>query len=394
MSTSTPIDPVELRNQFRFQPAKTSGHAAAGSQASAPVAAKAPRTRPRGRFLIAGLMFAACSAGIATVWDSLLRYQAYGVVTGKIVEISAPISGVLQYVHVREGDEVRQESRLATVFDLENEQKLDRITDELRIAEANLHAEIARVQWQAQVQDTEMSKSMADFYEGAGQVFETNGDLGVIRNELERTKVLIASKAAREADLQSQVIQEKAQQEKLASVQEALKVLKERAEAAANIPRLGAEQIAPLVAKVDMLLNETHRIREWATQGELRAPVNGKVLHRHHPAGECVQSHQPLFSVIEESSLEIEMFLPQEMTDAYEVGDTIHLKIEPFTELVPCKVTAIGSKHRRPPGNIEVFYRKDIKLLPIRVQPPAHLAIDRRLSVGAVAKLPHFAERG
>jgi len=339
-------------------------------------------------------MFAACSAGVATVWDSLLRYQAYGVVTGKVIEISAPISGVLQYIHVREGDEVRQQGRLGTVFDLENDQRLGRIADELRVAEATLHSEIAKVQWQSQVQDTEMSKSLADFYEGAGQVFETNGDLGVIRNELERTRILIESKAAREVDLKTQTIQEQAQQEKLASVQQALKVLKDRAEAAANSPRLGAEQIAPLIAKVDMLLNETQRIRDWASQGDLRAPVNGTVLHRHHPAGECVKSHEPLFSVIEEASLEIEMYLPQEMTDKYKVGDTIRLKIEPFPELVPCIVTAIGGAHRQPPSNIEVFYRKDVKLLPIKVQPPANFAGDKRMSIGAVAKLPHFAGRG
>ncbi|MGB4710695.1 MAG: HlyD family efflux transporter periplasmic adaptor subunit [Fuerstiella sp.] len=394
MTTPTNANSKDLRNQFRFQPAEKPITEPSRTAPAAAAAPKALRTRPRGRLLIAGLMFAACAGGIATVWDSLLRYQAYGVVTGKVIEISAPIGGVLKYVHVREGDEVRQDVRLATVFDLENEQKLERIEDELRVAEATLHAETAKVQWQAQVQDTEMSKSLADFYEGAGQVFETNGDLGVIRNELERTKALIESKAAREVDLKTQVIQEQAQQEKLASVQQALKVLKDRAEAAANSPRLGAEQLAPLVAKVDMLLNETKRIRDWASQGELRAPVNGTVLHRHHPAGECVKSHEPLFSVIEESSLEIELYLPQEITDKYKVGDTVKLKIEPFTDLVPCKVTAIGTEHRQPPSNIEVFYRKDVKLLPIRVQPPAELAGDKRMSIGAVAKLPHFAGRG
>jgi hypothetical protein len=41
-----------------------------------------------------------------------------------------------------------------------------------------------------------------------------------------------------------------------------------------------------------MLLNETQRIREWIAQGDLRAPVNGRVLHRHHPAGECIKSQQ------------------------------------------------------------------------------------------------------
>lgn len=381
-----------LRSTYRFQ----SGSATAKTekttpQTSTPVSPTAPKTRPRGRFLIAVLMLMACSAGIFTVWESLLRYQAYGVVTGRIISVSAPVDGILKYVHVREGDEVRQDGRLATVFDLEYEQRLARVADELKIAEAALNAEIAKVQWDSHVQETEMTRSLADFYEGAGTVHAESGALGVIRNELARTHALVETKAAKERDLAQQTIQEEAQTDKLAAVQQALLVLKERAEAAAAVPRLGSEQVGPLVAKVDMLLNETQRIREWIAQGDLRAPVNGRILHRHHPAGECIKSHEPLFSVMEEASLEIEMFLPQEMTADYQVGDTMQLNIEPFDELVPCTVTGIGSEHRQPPENIEVFYRKAVKLLPIRVQPAPEFAADRRMSVGAVAKLPHFS---
>lgn len=393
MSDSTKSNVTDIKNAFRFQKS-ASARSEEPNKTPATLAGRTPPTRRSGRLLLAGLMFAACSGGIATVWDSLLRYQAYGIVTGKVVEISAPIDGILQSVHVREGDEIRQDSRLALVSDLQYEQQLSRVADELKIAEAALHAEIAKVQWQSQVQDTEMTRSLADFHEGVGQVHETEGQLGVIRNELERTKVLIENKAARDTDLQMQSIQEHAQKSKLASIQEALKVLKERAESAASIPRLGEEQVAPLVAKVNMLLNETERIREWIALGDLRAPINGKVLFRHHPAGECVKSHEPLFSVMEDASLEIELYLPQSMTSEFEKGDVIRLKIEPFDELVPCTVTSIGSEHRQPPSNIEVFYRKDVKLLPVRVRPPASFAKDKRMSVGAVAKLPHFGGRG
>ncbi len=400
-SNQTPVNSDETlgknaRGAFRFR-----GHnpttPAPGTTAAPipkPAATVAPKTRPRGRLLIALLMFAACGAGIATVWDSLLRYQAYGVVTGKVINVSAPIDGVLQYVHVREGDEVRQDTRLATVFDLDYEHRLARIADELKMAQATLHAEIARVQWQSQVQETEMTKSKADFFESASDMYEETATLGVIRNELARTQALSETKAAKELDLKNQTIQEQAHTDKLTSIQKALHVLKERAETAANIPRLGTEQIAPLVAKVDMLLNETDRIREWIQQGELKAPVNGIVLSRHHPAGECIKSHEPLFSVMEEASLEIELFLPQELTASYKVGDTIKVKIEPFEQLVPCTVSAIGTEHRHPPANIEVFYRKNVTLLPIRLRPSPEFAADRRMSVGAVAKLPHFAERG
>ena len=389
----------EARRTFRFSKPRTD---AGSSTDSAPVAvadpaaasiAKPATTRPRGRFLIALLMLVACGSGLFTVWDNLLRYKAYGVVTGKIVNVSAPIDGVLQYVHVREGDHVRQDSRLATVFDLTYEQRLSRVEDEIAVAEADLHAQLAKVRWESHVQETEITRSLADFYEGAGAVHEQEGTLAVIRNELKRTQQLIVNNAAKENEFVNQSIQESANKDKLVAVENALSVLKERAEKAADAPRLGAEQIKPLVAKVDLLLNETKRIRQWIAQGDLRSPVNGTILSRHRPAGECIRSHETLFSLMEESSLEIELFLPQEMTATYDVGDTVELRIEPFEELVPCEVVSIGSEHRQPPANIEVFYRKSVKLLPVKVKPAAKFMNDRRMSVGAVAKLPHFKFR-
>jgi len=87
-----------LRSTYRFSSGAKSDKAA--DRPSQPETARvvvptAPKTRPRGRLLIAGLMFAACSAGIFTVWESLLRYKAYGVVTGQIVHVAAPVDGVL-----------------------------------------------------------------------------------------------------------------------------------------------------------------------------------------------------------------------------------------------------------------------------------------------------------
>ena len=274
-------------------------------------------------------------------------------------------------MHVREGDHVRQDSRLATVFDLTYEQRLSRVEDEIAVAEADLHAQLAKVRWESHVQETEITRSLADFYEGAGAVHEQEGTLAVIRNELKRTQQLIVNNAAKENEFVNQSIQESANKDKLVAVENALSVLKERAEKAADAPRLGAEQIKPLVAKVDLLLNETKRIRQWIAQGDLRSPVNGTILSRHRPAGECIRSHETLFSLMEESSLEIELFLPQEMTATYDVGDTVELRIEPFEELVPCEVVSIGSEHRQPPANIVVFYRKSVKLLPVKVKPAA-----------------------
>jgi multidrug resistance efflux pump len=382
------LDPTS-RNAFRFAARRDNVPEPVRTQA-APAAPVAPKTRPRGRLLIATLMLLACSAGIFSVWDSLLRYRAYGVVTGRIIEVGVPIEGVLTAVHVSEGETVRQDSKLATVEDLEYEHELARVSDELRITEATLQAEIARVQWQSHVEETEMTKSIAELFESAGRMHNENGALELLRYQLNFNRDLHKKNAASRVDLDSFEIQERAKKEELESIEQAIVVLKQRATKAAESPRLGKEQIQPLIAKSEMLLNEIKRLRARNGQGEVKSPVNGTVLRRIHPAGECIKENDALFAVMEEASLEIEMYLPQDMSAKYKVGDVVKVKIEPFEELVPCEVTAIGAEHRKPPEHIEVFYRTNIRLLPVRVRPQAPFATDRRMAVGAVAKLPHF----
>jgi multidrug resistance efflux pump len=192
-ATTAAVDPVlEHSGRSAFQFSNRRQHVGATSTAVSatvtPPVGSASKHRPRGRGLIAVLMIAACSTGAFTVWDSLFRYQAYGVVTGRIIDVSVPMDGVLKTVLVREGDSVRQDAQLAKVVDLEFEQQLARVTDELRITEATLQAEIAKVQWQSRVDDTEMTKSIAELYESTGRLQQENGSLDLLRDQLTRTK--------------------------------------------------------------------------------------------------------------------------------------------------------------------------------------------------------------
>src|SRR5262249_17936487 len=63
--------------------------------------------RPKGRWFIGLLLLAVCGFIGYKVWDSYFRYQAYGTVEGRIIQVSPPWDGVVKYVHVREGETVR-----------------------------------------------------------------------------------------------------------------------------------------------------------------------------------------------------------------------------------------------------------------------------------------------
>ncbi|MEZ6042729.1 MAG: HlyD family efflux transporter periplasmic adaptor subunit [Planctomycetaceae bacterium] len=390
------------RAAFRFHHRTDSPQAATNQvegsgrppEESESAALKPTLQRPRGRMLIAILMLAACASGVLTVWDNLFRYKAYGVVTGRIIDVATPIDGILESVHVREGQVVHQNTLLAKVSDLEYEQKLERIADELRIVEATLTAEMARIKWQSHVDETEMTRAIAEFHEATGTIHKEHGTLEILRDQLERTRIEREQRATTASDLIEKTIEERSHAEKLESLHESLTVLKERAQRAEETPRLGTEQIEPISAKADSLLNEIDRIREWMAQGMLKAPVNGIVLRRHHPAGECIKSHEQIFSVLEEGTVEIELFVHQDISDTFEVGDRVNLNIEPFKSPVECEVIAIGSEHRRPPEHIEIFYRSNVRLLPVKLRPTGPEANDARLRIGAVARLPHIGARG
>ena len=80
---------------------------------------------------------------------AFLRYQAYGVVTGRVVQLSPPWNGELTAFHVREGDAVRQGQPLLTMDNAEMRQRLSALGDELVSAQADLEAEAAKIKWQA-----------------------------------------------------------------------------------------------------------------------------------------------------------------------------------------------------------------------------------------------------
>ena len=96
--------------RVRSQPGTASG--------AATHAAPLPR-RPKGRLFVGTLLVSVIGLLGYLVWNALLRYEAYGVVEGRIVKIASPFDGVVRAVYVRDGDSVEQNQVLATVENID-----------------------------------------------------------------------------------------------------------------------------------------------------------------------------------------------------------------------------------------------------------------------------------
>ena len=383
-------NPEELsRSRYKFPTPPASATSELGP--AAPTASTAPPHRPRGRALIAFLMFGACAFGIFTVWDSFARYGAYGVVVGRTIEVSSAIDGKVCHTDFLDGDVVEQNSALATVKNLEIENKILQVQDELKIAEAKLVAETARIRWQAHVQETETTRAIAEFFETRSRLEDVNGQLNVLRDQIQADKFLNQHSSVPKRQLRQRELEKAAQESRIVEIKNEMNVLQTRAQKAQDAPRLDKEQTLPLQMTCEKLRQELVRLEAIREQGQIKSPVDGRILWSQRFEGERVDRHEPMYRILQESTLEIEMFVPQSMTLQYQVGDVVQLKIEPFSERVNCRVTAIGTEHREPPEQIERFYNKSTKLLPIRVIPERKFRNVNRLPVGAVAKLPQFA---
>src|SRR5262245_6290656 len=74
--------------------------------------------RPKGRWFVGLILLGFCGSAGYQVWQAYFRFQAYGTVTGRTVQVSSPWDGVVRYLHVRPGDKVRQGQLLLTLDNL------------------------------------------------------------------------------------------------------------------------------------------------------------------------------------------------------------------------------------------------------------------------------------
>ena len=100
---------------------------------------------PKGRLLIGCVLLGIAAFGIYRFWDTFSRYQAYGTLSGRTIQVHPPWDGIVMQVFVQEGEHVRQSQLLARIDNYELQRRREQLTDELKVAQANLLAERSRI---------------------------------------------------------------------------------------------------------------------------------------------------------------------------------------------------------------------------------------------------------
>ncbi|MCA9120622.1 MAG: hypothetical protein H6822_35430 [Planctomycetaceae bacterium] len=366
-------------------------------RASRAATAKAPATRPtpmpkrpKGRLLVGTFLLVVIGCGAMTVWNSLFRYQAYGGVTGRVVELSAAWGGVLQTIHVREGEAVRQEQLLATVVNPELDRQVDAKLDELRIAQATLDAQVSELRFESQQRNDNHHRSLAEYYELWGQLLQEQSRLADMVAKRERSENLSRREIIiPEEKLDELRFDETGQRAKVEKLSEAVRKLGAVVEHSQTDTEDLHAQLKPFALRIESLQNEIRRLRETACLGAIRAPVNGRVIKVHRFTGEYSDPEFPIFEVLVDGSVEAVLFVSQKDSSQFFEGQLLELEVPPATTKAKCVVARIADQYEPVPKSIEVHYRRDEKLLPIYVRPLEGSNDSTILRLGGEVRLPY-----
>jgi multidrug resistance efflux pump len=355
-------------------------------QSDVPRGAPLPN-RPKGRLLVAGVLVLTLGLVAVGAWDAFFRYDAYGTVAGRVIEIAPPWAGTVETVHVRPGDQVQQGDVIATIQSLEVEGLVGRWTDELRVAEAELDAEVARVALDAQNRDDRRQQALADYYALSADLLAERSREDDLQSKLVRATELMERNALAGQEFDSVRFTEMGQRAKIEQLQLALDELKRRVDAGER--PLGEEQrLKPKLARIEQVQAEVHRLREKLRLGTIRAPVDGRIIALHHHAGEYLEQGAPIVELLCEGSVELLIYARQESADAYSLGAVVDVIVPPRGGVLRCRVVRIGDEYQGAPRSLETRYRHGEKLLPVYLDPAPSFRSAAVLRLGSEVRVP------
>jgi multidrug resistance efflux pump len=356
--------------------------------------------RPKGRWFVGLLLVLFCSAVGKQVWDSFFRFQAYGTVTGRALQLSPLWDGVVRSIHVREGVEVRQGQVLVCVESLERKHRLAQLGDDLRIAQATLDGEGAKLKWQAALNLDQGKGAQALYYEAQGELLQEQARLENLNASLRRAGQTRAQHAVSPEDFDQIRYSRQGQEQKIVQLKKSVEELRQRMEQARalrptgagsgdSIADYGGDHLKPFLARIEALHAERVRVQEQMEQGEIRAPANGIVLKIAHFTGERCKAGDLLVTLLEESSLEVVLYVPQQAGDLFPEGTTVDLQVEPLSRPLSGTVVRSGETLEPAPEHLKRHYSEGQRLLPVYVRPGDNAERWLGLRVGATARLPY-----
>ncbi len=360
----------------------------ADSVAQPPVRPTPQPTRPKGRWLAAVFLLTFCGILAFAGWDTFLRYTAYGVIDGDVIAVSTPIRGLVGHVYVGEGQRVEKGQLLLTVENFEATRKLDRLNDDLRIAQATLEAELSKVKWHLQGYSDRIGRAKSDYFQLWGELLDEQEQLELLRRRLKRLRELQSNGVVSDDQIEETRSAEASLQKKIDKLIPAVEELKVHTELGDLEANEGYDQLKPSLARIHALQSEIRRLRVDIDRGRVHAPVSGTIVKLHCSPGETLDEHFHALEILKEGTLEVVLYVPQSDVEKYPLEGMIELEHLPDKRPLAGTIEEYAIRYEDAPPQVARFYRDRQKLLPIRISPNSEEVSRPEMRLGAVVCMP------
>ena len=343
----------------------------------------------KGRFFVGTIFFSFFAVITYTLWTVFFQYQSYGIVQGRLIAVSSPWDGVVINWRVKEGEQVKQGQPLAEISNLEMRHQLDSLLDDLKLNQAQLEAESAKLHFETRLNQTSSEKAYAEFLEASGNLESESALLEDLTKQLQRARRLIKSKNYSQQKYDKLYFEYIGQKRKAEKLQLAVAALKNRHQLTKKEQTVDRNlRLQPMLTRIETIQSEIERLREKILQGMLLAPVSGRVTRRFMLTGESIKVSEPAVELLEDGSAEAILYVPQERSDQFLVGDTIALELPPFEKPVHCEVLRLSDQMETPPQHIGKYYAQNTVLLPIHMKPLPEYEQFLSFRINGTVKLP------
>lgn len=324
--------------------------------------------RPKGKLFITFVLLSIMLAATSMLWNEFLRYQAYGSIRGNVLRIATPMQGIVEKIHVQEGQHVEKGELLATLSSFELDMKLSKIQSELEMARASMATRIAEIDHRSREHSLELLRTQVAYFEILGQLQSETGKLKELDASSDAMKPLNGRGVVSQVELDQLAAQHGGQKSKVESLEKGVAELKlgmDRLKHTVNDPSLLESERAHL----DALQSEYEEWSSFRLQKEVRAPASGRIIHRKHLPGEFVEIGSELLELLEDGSMEAQVFVTQEQASRFCVGSQLQLEVPPHRSKLPFEIVRVEDETSNVPDHAIRYYPRNARLVALVVKP-------------------------
>ncbi len=371
-SSVPPSAPLTNQPRTLGFPRSNSGNRSGGSSPAASHASPAPGPptpkRPKGRWFISTVILGVCLTVASAIWNEFFRFKSRGVVSGRVVSLAAPWGGVVQSLQVMNGQNVRQGELIAVLENSELKLRLEKLDDEIRLAQAGLVAGIAEVRAAKRDQDHEALKDFVEYLDILSRLGAEQARLAALETSCTRLQGLLDARAIPESEFDAVRYARDGQLQRV----DKLNMAAERLFAGLAALDAESDDASPLtLAKVRLegLIHEKQRLWEHSRIGEIRAPVAGRVVERNPLTGEFVAAGTIVCQILEAGSTEVVLYVPQARAADYRIGSVKRCTVTSALDCADFEVTRIGQQLVPPPSPLQRYCRSGERMVAVYLSP-------------------------